>query len=213
MQAELAPPGTPPGLVVRIPKGLRAIAVKVAEEQQAGGWLVPGAKVDVSAVFSVNRPGARRTETVSRIILQDVEIAAVGQSLGNESEESGAKVVKSVTLLVKPADVPKLHLAQTKGRLTFALRGQTDSSTVSGGGSSESELIDGRKLPVVEEVVTVEKVAKIAKAELGPDSVPFPVEIVNGDSREIKVYESEDSLRSIRAKGLGSYFRRSTTWL
>jgi pilus assembly protein CpaB len=200
----LAAPGTPPGLVVRIPNGLRAIAVKVAEEQQAGGWIVPGAKVDVSAVFSVNRPGARRMETVSRVILQDVEVAAVGQSLGNESEEGGAKVVKSVTLLVKPADVPKLHLAQTKGKLTFAVRGhRDDSQDGQNASSSESELVDGQNAPEIEVSEPAIQVVKVAQAEPASVSAPFRVEIVNGDSREFKVYENEDSLKAIPSEGPG----------
>lgn len=203
----LAAPGTPPGLVVRIPKGMRAIAVKVAEEQQAGGWLVPGARVDVSAVFSVNRPGARRMETISRVILQDVEVAAVGQSLGNEAEDSGAKVVKSITLLVKPADVPKLHLAQTKGKLTFAIRAYRDDSLEGQyASSSESELVDGIKPPVIEPpkpVEPIEKVEKVAKAEPESVSHSFRVEIVNGESREIKVYEIQNSLKAIPSQGSG----------
>ncbi len=136
----LAPEGTPPGLTVRIKPGFRAVSVKIDEVTGVAYQLQPGGFVDVIAVMDVRRD--RRNETISRILLQKVEVAAVGRTLSDDSESSGkAKVAKSVTLLVRDKDVPKLHLAQTKGRLTLAMRSADDDLESNPGNATESELL------------------------------------------------------------------------
>ena len=118
----LAPPGTSPGMPSRIPDGFRAVSVKVDEDTQVSGFLQPGCRVDVAAVMSASVGGRR--DTISKVILQNVEVAAVGQSLASEGSE--ANLTRSVTLLVLPRDVPKLHLAASKGKIRLALRSRID---------------------------------------------------------------------------------------
>ena len=84
--------------------------------------------------------GSNRGETVARTILEDVEVAAVGDRLapsapgpsGESDKKSGKRdrPVRAVTLLVKPEDVPTLHLAEQKGKIKLCMRGVTDSSRV-----------------------------------------------------------------------------------
>ncbi len=121
--ALLAPKGTPPGMVVRIPDGYRAVAVNIDESAGVAGWVKSGSRVDVVVMLSVRR--GSRTENVSKMVLQNVEVLAVGQDLGTSADTS-ASLAKSVTLLVEPKDVPKLHLAATRGKIRLAMRGQHD---------------------------------------------------------------------------------------
>ncbi len=122
----LAPKGTPPGLGARIRDGFRAVAVKVDESSGVAGWLKPGCRVDVVAVLQVEgTPGERRT--ISKVILENIEVLAVGQDSGADPEVKAA-VTKSVTLAVAPADVPKLHLATTQGTVRLAMRNSQDDS-------------------------------------------------------------------------------------
>lgn len=123
----LAPPGTPAGLTERIPEGHRAVSVKVDEVSGVAGQLKPGDFVDVIVVMRVKR--GRQDETISRIILQRVTVLAVGRSLGGEADAGPQKMARSVTLLVANRDVPKLHLAQTQGTVTLAMRGASDRLT------------------------------------------------------------------------------------
>jgi pilus assembly protein CpaB len=118
----LAPPGTSPGMPSRIPEGFRAVSVKVDEDTQVSGFLQPGCRVDVAAVMTASVGGRR--DMISKVILQNVEVAAVGQSLASEGSE--ANLTRSVTLLVLPRDVPKLHLAASKGKIRLALRSRID---------------------------------------------------------------------------------------
>lgn len=134
----LAPKGTKPGIVSRVKPGYRAVALKVDESSGVGYLLKPGCFVDVVAVMAVKKE--RTTETISKTILENVEVVAVGDEMG-ESGETGAKVVKSVTVLVLPEDVPRLHLAAQKGKILLAMRNFTDDETEPVAAATESGLL------------------------------------------------------------------------
>jgi len=122
----IAPKGTPPGLTVRVKEGFRAVAVKIDESSGVGYLVHPGDWVDVLAVMETRKFGKVNTE--SKLILERVQVAAVGQALNEGPEEGANRNVQSVTLIVRVDDVPKLHLAQTRGRITLAMRGAEDMS-------------------------------------------------------------------------------------
>jgi pilus assembly protein CpaB len=119
-KAMLAPPGAEPGLRARIPGGHRAVSVSVNEESAVAGFLTPGAHVDVSAV--------NQKAGTSKLILTDVEVGAVGQSLNQVGPDGkSVKVSKSVTLFLKPSQVEVLNAhAGSKGTIRLALRGHGD---------------------------------------------------------------------------------------
>jgi Flp pilus assembly protein CpaB len=107
-------------MVAKIPDGYRAVAIQVDEIVGVGGFVKPGARVDVVIVMT----GQSKNQNISRVILQNVEVLAVGQE--TEMGSQGAAVTRSVTVLVRPEDASKLHLASTKGKLRLALRSQDD---------------------------------------------------------------------------------------
>jgi pilus assembly protein CpaB len=112
----LAPPGSEPGLRAIIPEGMRAVSVSVNEETAVAGFIMPGCRVDVSAVSRGGGP--------SRLILSDVEVGAVGQSMSRVGEDGKTvRMEKSVTLFIKPEEVQVLHQYTGTGRIRLALRG------------------------------------------------------------------------------------------
>ncbi|MEP0844531.1 MAG: Flp pilus assembly protein CpaB [Phycisphaerae bacterium] len=122
VQNFLAPKGTPPGLEIRIPKDHRAVAVQVDEFTGVAGWINPGSRVDVIAVLN----GRTSQESISKVILQNVQVLAVGQDIGSKNDAT-ASVPKSVTLSVHKDSVSLLHLAAAKGKMIrLAMRSQTD---------------------------------------------------------------------------------------
>lgn len=135
----LAAPGTPAGMASLVPLGYRAVAVRVDEFSSVGGFLKPGCRVDVAAVMSV-KGATGGSETISRVILQDVTVGAVGQSLTGEADTTAASISHSVTLLVKPEEVPILHLAATQGQIRLALRHFDDAVSSSTNVASENQL-------------------------------------------------------------------------
>lgn len=133
LKSMLAPPGTPEGIEGRIPPGYRAVAVKIDESTSAGYNLQPGDWVDVIVVMDVDSGVRGKKDTLAEVILQRVQIAAIGQGTNEQSEAAGSKVkpAKSATLIVKQDDAPKLHLAGTRGKITLVLRGSDDTSQTS----------------------------------------------------------------------------------
>jgi len=111
----LAPLGSEPGLRAKIPSGYRAVSISATEESSVAGFLMPGARVDVFS--AMDKEGSR-----TQLILSDVEIGAVGQSM-SEVDKDGktVRIAKSVTLFLKPDEVERLPAG--KKNLRLALRG------------------------------------------------------------------------------------------
>jgi hypothetical protein len=69
-------------------------------------------------------------------------VLAVGQDIGTAGEV-GASVTKSATLAVLPQEVPRLHLAATKGTLRLAMRNLQDLTITSDGETTDKDLLGG----------------------------------------------------------------------
>jgi pilus assembly protein CpaB len=117
---KLAPRGSPPGLVGRIPKGMRAYAVDVNEQTGVSGFILPDHRVDIVRV----EPGQNGHPSEAETVLQDVLVLASGQVFTRPEDKS----IKSstVTLAVTPEQVDILVAAKAKGVLTLSLRGIND---------------------------------------------------------------------------------------
>lgn len=190
----LAPKGTPSGLTVRIPMGFRAVSVKVNEVSSVGYQLRPGSIVDVIAVMRTGR----RKRSVSRIILQQIKVVAVGRALTSTASSSGkTKAAKSVTLLVKDTDVPKLHMAQTSGKVTLAMRSPDDTLVSDTGQAHESELLgESRPDPRADQHGAPETAQST-----------FTVTVVNGNGkRAMTTFAGSNSTRRV----MGAAHRQGT---
>lgn len=201
----LAPPGASAGLQVKIPPGFRAVSVKVDEFTGVAGFIKPGSRVDVIVVMTVKKGNKR--DTISQTLLQDVEVAAVGQQMA-ETADSSAQVTRSITLLVTPKDAALLHLADTKGDIRLALRQQNDGDLGEMATASEYALLHGEEEPAP--VAKPKSQAKgwwsdlasgIGKRPHAPD-VGFEnlwaVTVIQGGRSELLYFESSDSSRRVQ---------------
>jgi pilus assembly protein CpaB len=116
---KLAQRGLPPGLVSRIPKGMRAFAIDVNEQTGVSGFILPDHRVDV-VMTEPNPQGQPEAETV----LQDVLVLASGTTFVRLEDRSIQ--ARTVTLAVSPDQVGILVAAKARGMLTLALRGVND---------------------------------------------------------------------------------------
>jgi Flp pilus assembly protein CpaB len=200
----LAPRGSLPGLVVAIPDGYRAYTVKIDEASGVAYRVNPNDFVDVIVVMQVKR--GRESETISKIILQNVAVGAVGQSVDQDAD---GKVAKSVTLLVPAEEVPKLHLAQSRGQLSLAMRGMEDKLMARSGLTNTDELIE--REPVQKELAPgpVEEYEDSARRQ--EQNERWTVMVVNGPtdrrdlgrSSRLTTYESVNSMKVMQGAGGG----------
>ncbi len=150
LKSMLAEVGTPPGLKGRIPAGYRAVSVKIDEVTGVAYQVRPGDWVDVIVVMDVESAGmTRRKETIAEVILQHVEVLAIGQVVrkARSRKSSSAQPAKSATLLVTEEEAPKLHLAATRGKITLSMRGADDQITTVPRIARGSEVISGLRDP------------------------------------------------------------------
>jgi pilus assembly protein CpaB len=125
---KLASQGAGRGMAAIIPSGMRAVTIQTPNVATGvAGFILPGNKVDV--LLTMNNQGAMdHTGGGSTIVLlQNVEILAVDQRTDvPQDNKMDSKELRSVTLLVSPAESAKLDLGQNKGTLRLTLRNPTD---------------------------------------------------------------------------------------
>jgi pilus assembly protein CpaB len=130
------------GMPILIPDGMRAVSVRVDEVSQVAGYVTPGTRVDVLVTLS---PG-ENAPIVTKVILQNIQVLAAGQTIERDAEEK-PQAVSVITLLVSPDDAEKLTLGAAEGRVQLALRGALDAAEVRTAGARLSTLVEGMLPP------------------------------------------------------------------
>lgn len=125
------------GLSITIPEGMRAVSIEVDAVVGVAGFVLPGTRVDVLATVM---PGSDRSQTTTRIILQNVRALAADQRYQQEIQGE-PQYVTVVTLLVTPDQAEALTLAATEGRIQLALRNTLDGDEVSTSGRRITSLL------------------------------------------------------------------------
>jgi pilus assembly protein CpaB len=115
--------------------GMRAMAIAVSTESAAGGFILPGDRVDVLVTVEMdNGPSgeaASGAKFASRVVLQNVKVLAVDQSTRADDDQQ-AVVGATATLEIAPADTETLALAKAAGTLSLVLRSYADTAGPSG---------------------------------------------------------------------------------
>ena len=112
-----------------LPSGMRAIAVRISANNTAGGFILPGDRVDV--VETVGQAGGTDAPAtnVSRTILTNVKVLAIDQAVGEEEGEANV-VGKTATLELLPSQVELITAAEASGTLSLSLRSIADTDEV-----------------------------------------------------------------------------------
>ncbi len=134
-----------------IPKGKRAVTIGVNEVAEVGDFITQGDLVDVIATFEEKDKelGARKIyyPKLTKVILQNVQILGIGQSMRMETKEErkeGEKLPVSVTLAVTLEEAERLVLADESGVLRLALKPVSDTTTVQTPGVIRDEMTYGK---------------------------------------------------------------------
>jgi pilus assembly protein CpaB len=114
--------------------GMRAMAIAVSTESAAGGFILPGDRVDVIVTVEFDNnatEGETGPKFASEIVLQNVKVLAVDQST-RAADDQQAVVGATATLEVRPGDTETLALAKAAGTLSLVLRSYADTAGPSG---------------------------------------------------------------------------------
>jgi pilus assembly protein CpaB len=125
METLLAQAGMGSGLQALIPPGFRAFTLEVNEFSGVAGMLEPGCRVDL--ICNINDP--KTHESMSKTILQNVKITAIGRNVSPQHPVDGQPLpppANNVTLLVTPKQAQTLELATMSSRPWLVLRSGRD---------------------------------------------------------------------------------------
>ncbi|MBD2745781.1 Flp pilus assembly protein CpaB [Microvirga sp. BT688] len=108
-------------LATALPEGYRAFSLRLdaGGANAAGGMILPNDRVDIYVTGQA--PAAGRTDVDSTILMQDIRIIAIDQTI-EKSDGAHSMIGSTATLEVTPEQIVSLNKAQRNGSLSFALR-------------------------------------------------------------------------------------------
>lgn len=154
-------------MALLIRKGMRAVSIRVSPETTAGGFILPGDRVDVIMTRQIdsldaderpgNDPDAARTAEGSGVqsetVLANVKILAVDQQVSQATNEEGVSApalkARTVTVELSPEHVELMALAEEVGSLSLALRSFQETLKADGTPDESSRPIAVGRLGVV----------------------------------------------------------------
>jgi len=145
--SKLASPEAGGGLSPAIPRGMRAMSVRVNDVIGVAGFLVPGSKVDVVVTMH------RGADSMTRTAASNVQVLTAGtrqeqqkeQQKPEADEKAGASTV--VTLMVTPQDAERIALAQSEGEIMLVLRNPLDTEPTVTSGVRTAALLGPEEAP------------------------------------------------------------------
>jgi len=126
---KLVLPGSKSFMASILPKGKRAVSVRISAATGAGGFILPNDRVDVLVTRKQTFEGSGST-TVTELVLSNVKVLAVNQSLGQSKDGQQYVIGKTATLELKPNQAEVLAKVETSGQLTLILRSIEDAGSI-----------------------------------------------------------------------------------
>ncbi len=199
LEAKLAEKGSGGGLAALVPRDMRALAVRVDDVVGVAGFIHPDDRVDVIVTM---RARATDSEPVSKLVLQNIRVLAVGRQIEVAERNRGQAIPVTVaTLLVTPEEAEKLAYSQAQGRLLLVLRNSSDDARVETPGAHSASLLrEGERRPRVTDEDRRARVARVSRRDEPPaaPAAPAPeppqndvVEILRGDRFEQRKFDKE----------------------
>ena len=196
LQSRLAPKGAGAGLAATIPPGMRAVALPVNQVSGVAGFVTPGQRVDI--LISGNSPNINRPDlgTLTKTLLQNVEVLSAGQSLERNAEGKPVSV-PVLNLLLTPEQAEIMSLASSETRIQLVLRNPID--------KEEAETPGTAKAKLFEDVGFLKPAPQPRRVSSGPPRVvappppppakkePFVVEVFHGIQKSQSQFENQEN--------------------
>ena len=134
----LAPPGTGPGLEVKITPGMRAMAVKINDVAGLSGLIQPNKRVDVLVTLKENQQ--QNTKDEAKLFMSNMRVLSVGTQI--ERGDDGKPIqATTATLEVTPPQAEQLAVAMNQGKIQLVLRGYGDPDSVKTPGATAADVL------------------------------------------------------------------------
>lgn len=137
LPAKLAPLGVGPGLEVKVPRGKRAMAVRINDVAGISGLIQPNSRVDVVVMM---RQGPGNPAPVAKVFMEDLRVLSVGTTVHRDA--AGRSIdATTAALEVTPEQAERLAFAATEGSIQLVLRGFGDSESVRTPGAAARDVV------------------------------------------------------------------------
>jgi pilus assembly protein CpaB len=126
-------------MAVVLRPGMRAIAIPVDVKTDAGGFVLPGDRVDILQARQADQASSTgQRPFVVQTLLHNIRVLAIDQNA--QAPKNGAQsVIGTVaTIEVSPADAEAVALAKAQGEMILTLRSYADAGGASGATGAES---------------------------------------------------------------------------
>lgn len=127
-------------LAVTLSPGMRAMSVPLSQETGAGGFILPGDRVDVIMSRRAEQSVDGRDGFVTATVLVNIRVLAVGET--TEAGDSQNVTGTNATLEVGAREAEVLAFAQAQGDLFLVLRSYADTQQPSGAAISTQTRAD-----------------------------------------------------------------------
>lgn len=137
LPGKLAPIGVGPGLEVKVPRGKRAMAVRINDVAGISGLIQPNSRVDVVVMM---RQGSGTPTPVAKVFMEDLRVLSVGTTV--QRDAAGRSIdATTAALEVTPEQAERLAFAATEGSIQLVLRGFGDSESVRTQGADARDVV------------------------------------------------------------------------
>lgn len=161
MTTKITALGEDAGVSSRLKAGMRAFAISVDVASGVSGFLRPGDHIDV--YWS----GIHKQETVTKLILESLELIAIDQSAGGGNRNK-ATVARTVTVAANARTIAALVQAQSTGKLLLSLRGVNDDTVSEQVQITKDDLLGHNQVAVEKQEVCTIKTRKGAEVLMIP---------------------------------------------
>jgi pilus assembly protein CpaB len=205
LRAKLVVAGPRSGLATIVPEGMRAVAVRVDDVVGVAGFVRPGDRVDVLVTMKPREDAP----FVARIVLQNVQVLAVGKDLDlKEKDAKEAKPVTVATLIVTSEESERLALSTDRGHILLALRGIGDQELAEARGITPPIMMLSSppepQKPQPPVVARTRGRRDVVRPQPAPVPVPVArenrqvIEVIRGDLYEKRAFQTQGDAKEAR---------------
>lgn len=130
IRAERLAKGVTAGVMATmLPSGKRAVAVDIAVNTTAGGFILPNDRVDVMRIYRDGESSREMGKDIfsTELVLPNMRVLAIGQTIEKRNNEA-VVIGSTATLEVDPRQTEALLIAQKTGQLVLVLRSIRDAN-------------------------------------------------------------------------------------